>query len=229
VPRLLIVEDDPKIVQAIEKTISLARSFTTVAVHSAEQVLPAAIQHKPDLILLDVRLAGGGDGRMVLKALKDNAATRAIPVIFLTGLGAESDKVLGLNLGADDYVVKPFGAMELLARIQAVVRRYRPEPARALVEAEGLKLDPENRTAAVRGKPVRLQPREFEILLLLASQPGRALSRTYLIENSSSYGLPVNTRSLDTHIKNLRKKLGSLGRLIETVPKLGYRFGPAGA
>jgi DNA-binding response OmpR family regulator len=229
VPRLLIVEDDPKIIQAIEKTLSMAGSYTTTAVHTAEAALTAAIQYKPDVILLDVRLQGGGDGRMVLKALKANAATRAIPVIFLTGLGAESDKVLGLNMGADDYVVKPFGAMELLARLQAVVRRSRPQPSRQAVENGGLTLDPENRVAAVRGKPVRLQPREFEILLLLASQPGRALSRSYLIENSSSYGMPINTRSLDTHIKNLRKKLGAVGRLIETVPKLGYRFGAVDA
>jgi DNA-binding response OmpR family regulator len=226
-PRLLIVEDDPKIVQAIEKTLSLGQSFTAKAVNLPDQAVPAAIQYKPDVILLDVRLPGG-DGRMVLKALKENAATRAIPVIFLTGLGAESDKVLGLNMGADDYVVKPFGAMELLARIQAVVRRSRPEAPTQAVEAAGLKLDPENRTVTAKGKPVRLQPKEFEILLLLASQPGRSLSRSYLIENSSSYGLPINTRSLDTHIKNLRRKLGALGGLIETVPKLGYRFAAGG-
>jgi DNA-binding response OmpR family regulator len=226
VPRLLIVEDDPKIVEAIEKTLSLAHSFTTKTVNAPALVIPAAIQYKPDLILLDVRLPGG-DGRMVLKSLKENAATRAIPVIFLTGLCAESDKVLGLNMGADDYVTKPFGAMELLARIQAVVRRYRPDPTQQAVDVGGLRLDPENRSVHARGKNVRLQPKEFEILLLLASHPGRSLSRSYLIENSSSYGLPINTRSLDTHIKNLRKKLGPLGKLIETVPKLGYRFGAA--
>ena len=225
-PRLLIVEDDPKIVQAIEKTLSLGQAYTMKAVGTAEDALPAAQQYKPDLILLDVRLPNGGDGRMVLKALKAHAATRAIPVIFLTGMSSEGDKVLGLNLGADDYVVKPFGAMELLARIQAVVRRYRAEPGKQAISASGLKLDPDNHTASARGKKMRLQPKEFEILLLLASQPGRSLSRSYLIENSSSYGLPISTRSLDTHIKNLRKKLGPLAHLIETVPKLGYRFAP---
>jgi DNA-binding response OmpR family regulator len=227
-PRLLIVEDDPKIVAAIEKTVSLAASYTTLAVNAPDQAVSAALQYKPDVILLDVRMPGG-DGRMVLKALKANAATRHIPVIFLTGLGSEGDKVLGLNMGADDYVVKPFGAMELLARIQAVLRRSRPEPGDKIIEAAGLKLDPENRAAFVRGKALKLQPKEFEILFLLASQPGRTLSRSYLIENSSSYGMPIPTRSLDTHIKNLRKKLGALSPLIETVPKLGYRFGAARA
>ncbi len=196
-PRVLIVEDDPKIVDAVEKTLSLAPApgFVLEAVSDPNRALPAAIQLKPDLILLDVRLPGG-DGRVVLKSLKQNAATRAIPVIFLTGMSSEGDKVLGLNLGADDYVVKPFGAMELLARVQAVLRRFR---------AEG----PSEKAKAPGG---------------LAANPGRPLSRTFLIENSSSYGLPISTRSLDTHIKNLRKKLGSHARLIETVPKIGYRL-----
>lgn len=223
-PRVLIIEDDPKIIEAIEKTFSMARSYTLKAVSDPDAALPSVFEYKPDLILLDIRLPGG-DGRIILKSLKANAATRNIPVIFLTGMSSEGDKVLGLNLGADDYVVKPFGAMELLARIQAVARRYHLKPLgrRATIVA-GLRIDSENRTAALDGKPLRLQPREFEILHLLASQPGRSLTRAYLIENSSSYGMSVSTRSLDTHIKNLRKKLGRKGKLIETVPKLGYRF-----
>jgi len=222
-PRLLIVEDDPKLVAAIEKTVSLARAFVTEAVGRADLAVAAALRFKPDLILLDVKLPGG-DGRMVLRSLKENAATKSIPVIFLTGMASEGDKVVGLNLGADDYVVKPFGAMELLARIQAVVRRYAPEGPTSKVKSGGLQLDPQNRVAILNGKTLKLQPKEFEILSLLIAQAGRALTRTYLIENSSSYGMPISTRSLDTHIKNLRKKLGAHGRLIETVSKLGYRF-----
>lgn len=218
------MEDEVQIIQAIEKTMSMAKSYVMKAVSKPEEALPEAIRYRPDLILLDIRLPGG-DGRMILKSLKANAATRLIPVIFLTGMSSEGDRILGLNLGADDYVVKPFGAMELLARIQAVLRRTRPQPAaRPAPAASGLKIDPENRTAALDGKPLKLQPKEFEILSLLAEHPGRALSRSYLIENSSSYGLPVSTRSLDTHIKNIRRKLGARAGLIETVPKLGYRF-----
>jgi DNA-binding response OmpR family regulator len=223
VPRLLVVEDDPKLVSAIEKTVSLARGFVIEAVGRADAALAAALRFKPDLILLDVKLPGG-DGRMVLKSLKENAATKAIPVIFLTGMASEGDKVVGLNLGADDYVVKPFGAMELLARIQAVMRRVHPPATARKGAVAGILLDAENRAATVDGKALRLQPKEFEILGLLVGQAGRTLSRTYLIENSSSYGLPISTRSLDTHIKNLRKKLGAKAKLIETVPKLGYRF-----
>lgn len=223
-PKILIIEDDPKIVEAIEKTLSLERSYVFRWVNDPAQAVPAAIEYKPELILLDIRMPGG-DGRMVLKSLKENVSTRAIPAIFLTGLSSEGDKVLGLNLGADDYLTKPFGAMELLARIQAVLRRVQPEKeAKGELKIGSLHLDLENRSASNNGKPLKLQPKEFEILYLLASHAGRTLTRTYLIENSSSYGLPASTRSLDTHIKNIRKKLGSASKHIETLPKLGYRF-----
>lgn len=226
-PKLLVVEDDPKIIAAIEKSVALAGAYDIKAVGEADKALPEALRYKPDLILLDVRLPNGGDGRMVLKSLKENAATRGIPVIFLTGMSSEGDKVLGLNLGADDYIVKPFGAMELVARIAAVFRRYHLEPSAESKTVCGLKLDSQNRIAVLDGKTLKLQPKEFEILFLLASAPGRSLTRSYLIENSSSYGLPISTRSLDTHIKNIRKKLGAKASWIETVSKLGYRFAAA--
>jgi DNA-binding response OmpR family regulator len=226
VPRLLIVEDDPAIVKAVEKTLTLAPGFSLDWVPDPDQAVAEAIARRPDLVLLDVRLPKG-DGRVVLQALRENAATRGMPVIMLTGLASDADKVLGLNLGADDYVVKPFGAMELMARIQAVLRRAAPEGSRArAVRAAGLELDSESRSAALDGKPLSLQPREFEVLFLLASHAGKTLSREYLIENTSSYGRRVPTRSLDTHVKNLRKNLGAKGRWIKTVPKLGYRFEP---
>ena len=223
-PKVLIIEDDPKIVEAVEKTLSLGAGFSLKHISNPDQAVAAAVHYKPDLVILDIRLPGG-DGRVVLKAIKENAATRAIPVIFLTGMSREGDKVLGLNLGADDYMVKPFGAMELLARVQSVLRRGRPcAQAAGVVAVKGLKLDYENRSAALNGELLRLQPKEFDILYLLASRPGRAMSRSYLIENTSSYGMDVATRSLDTHIKNIRKKLGKKASLIETVPKMGYRF-----
>ena len=225
-PRILAVEDDRNIVEAVENTFTLVEGYSLTAVNDPNKALKAAIDLKPDLILLDIRLPGG-DGRLLLRSLKENAATNAIPVIFLTGLSSEGDKVLGLNLGADDYVVKPFSASELLARIQAVLRRTSPEPAaRTALETCGLRLDPAERTASLDGKRLDLQPKEFELLFLLASRPGRVLLRRFLIENTSSYGTDVSTRSLDTHVKNLRKKLGRKAGLLETVHKLGYRFAP---
>jgi two-component system alkaline phosphatase synthesis response regulator PhoP len=146
---------------------------------------------------------------------------------MLTGMSSEGDKVLALNLGADDYVVKPFGAMELMARIQAVLRRSGPGPASGrAASVGGLKMDSEARSAEIDGKALKLQAREFEVLFLLLSHAGKALTRQFLIENTSSYGGAVETRSLDTHIKNLRKKLGKRAGLLQTVPKVGYRLAP---
>jgi two-component system alkaline phosphatase synthesis response regulator PhoP len=225
-PRVLIIEDDPKIVEAIEKTLSMGSGFTTRWISEPAKALGEAVDSKPDLILLDVRMPGG-DGRVVLKSLKTNAATSAIPVIMLTGMSSEGDKVLALNLGADDYVVKPFGAMELLARVQALLRRAGPGGGTGrTAQAGGLVMDVESRTAILDGKPLKLQAREFEVLFLLLSHAGKALTRQFLIENTSSYGGAVETRSLDTHIKNLRKKLGRREGLLQTVSKIGYRLAP---
>lgn len=225
-PKLLIVEDDPAIVKAVEKTLTMSAGFTLEWVPDPDKAVSTAIALKPDLILLDVRLPGG-DGRVVLQALKENTSTRSIPVILLTGLAGEGDKVLGLNLGADDYVVKPFGAMELLARIQAVLRRSgSAASSEKTARAGDLVMDAERRVSTLGGRPLDLQPREFELLFLLAAHAGKTLTRDFLIENTSSYGQAVPTRSLDTHVKNLRKKLGARGAMIRTVPKFGYRLEP---
>jgi two-component system alkaline phosphatase synthesis response regulator PhoP len=225
-PRLLIVDDDPTIVRAVEKTLTLSPGFSVEWISDPDKAVSEAIARRPDLILLDVRLPEG-DGRVVLQSLRANAATRALPVILLTGLSSEADKVLGFKLGADDYVVKPFGALELMARIQAVLRRAGPVgSAGAAVSVGGLALDSSQRTAKLRGRELKLQPREFEVLFLLASHAGKTLSRDFLIENTSSYGRRVPTRSLDTHIKNLRRKLGVKAPRIRTLPKVGYRLEP---
>lgn len=219
-----MIEDDPAIVKAVEKTLTMSPGFSLDWVSDPDEAVLEAAARKPDLILLDVRLPGG-DGRVILQALKEHTATRAIPVILLTGVGSEGDKVLGLNLGADDYVVKPFGAMELMARIQAVLRRFGPGASAAKsVRVGDLILDAAERSAALDGENLRLQPREFEVLFLLAAHAGKTLTRDFLVEHTSTYGRLVPTRSLDTHIKNLRKKLGAKGRMITTVPKLGYRL-----
>ncbi|PCI36638.1 MAG: DNA-binding response regulator [Elusimicrobia bacterium] len=225
-PTILVIEDDLQIIEAIEKTVTLESSFHTESVSKPSQAVAKAVSVKPDLILLDIRLPGG-DGRHILRDLKRNAATQAIPVIFLTGMGSEGDRVLGLELGADDYVVKPFSAMELLARIKAVLRRtLPPEESGDIVEAGGVRIERESRQAYLDGKLLNLQPKEFELLFLFVSKARRALTRAYLVENSSSYGMAVPSRSVDTHIKNLRKKLGEKSVLIETIPKHGYRFNP---
>lgn len=223
---MLIVDDDPKIAQAIDKTLSLTPGFSTRWVSDPSKVLDEAVDSKPDLILLDVRLPGG-DGRVLLRNLKSNAATGSIPVIMLTGMSSDGDKVLGLNLGADDYVVKPFSPLEFLARVQAVLRRAGSgQGGGTVVRGGGLEMDSQSRVAVIEGKTLKLQPREFEVLYLLCRHAGKALTRQFLIENTSSYGGEVETRSLDTHIKNLRKKLGSRSGILQTVSKVGYRLVP---
>ena len=212
------------IAKAVEKTLTMSPGFSLDWVSDPDKAVSEAAARKPDLILLDVRLPGG-DGRVILQALKENVATRAFPVILLTGVAGEGDRVLGLNLGADDYVVKPFGALELMARIQAVLRRAGPAAGAArTARVGGLTLDAAQRSAVLDGENLRLQPREFELLFLLAAHAGKALTRDFLVEHTSGQGRPLPTRSLDTHIKNLRKKLGSQGRMITTLPKLGYRL-----
>lgn len=219
-----MIEDEAAIARAVEKTLTMAPGFALEWVSDPDKALSSAIERRPDLVLLDIRLPGG-DGRVILQALKENAATRGIPVILLTGLANEGDKVLGLNLGADDYVVKPFGAMELMARIQAVLRRAGPAAeAQKTARAGGLVLDSAERRATLDGRELALQPREFEVLFLLTAHAGKTLSREFLIEHTSGYGRAVPTRSLDTHVKNLRRKLGARGDMIRTVPKLGYRL-----
>ncbi len=221
-----MIEDEPAIARAVEKTLSMSPGFSLDWVSDPDKAVSEAVSRRPDLILLDIRLPGG-DGRVILQALRENAATRGIPVILLTGLANEGDKVLGLNLGADDYVVKPFGALELMARIQAVLRRSGPKAtAESKVRVAGLALDASERRASLDGKELALQPREFEVLFLLAAHAGKTLSREFLIEHTSGYGRSVPTRSLDTHIKNLRRKLGAKGAMIRTAPKLGYRLEP---
>lgn len=228
VPRVLLVEDDPLVEKAVRKVLSLEKGYDLVHLDKPERALAEVRARHPDIVLLDVMMPGA-DGRLVLKELKSDPGTAKIPVIMLTGLSSESDKVLGLNLGADDYITKPFGALELLARIQAALRRNSLPTQGGILQAGGVRLDPADGEAVFKGKALRLQPREFEVLRLLLSSPGKLLSRTYLIENSSSYGMAVSSRSLDTHIKNLRKKLGGGAAMIQTVPRRGYRFEPRAA
>lgn len=225
-PKILVIEDEPDLARLLQEVLSAEDSFDIKILSNSSKAMEVVSVFKPALILLDILLPGI-DGRQLLKKLKSNPSTTKIPVILLTALTSAGDKVLGLDLGAEDYIAKPFDIMELLARIRAVLRRVSPEdPTRkGILKNSGLVLDVENKTGNLNRNPLNLRPKEFEILYLLASHPGRTLTRTFLLENSSSYGMEVATRSLDTHIKNIRHKLGASGaRLIQTIPRIGYRF-----
>jgi len=224
VNKILVVEDDLSVQRAIARVLEQEGHQMKLIQRGAE-LFDAVSSFHPDLILLDIRLPES-DGRTLLTELKKRSETRRLPVILMSALGSEADRAIGLDLGADDYLTKPFGPFELAARIRACLRRQQDEPVQAVVVHGPLSIDALNRTVKVGKKAVDLQPREFEILFLLAKNPRRLLTRALLHESTSPFGAETSSRSLDTHMKNLRKKLGPLARWIETVPKMGYRFHP---
>ncbi len=177
----------------------------------------------PALILLDVMLPGE-DGISLLKRLKASPATRGIPVIMATAKGAEYDKITGLDLGADDYLVKPFGMMEMVARIKAVLRRAGGIPEEAVLTLGGLTINAQEHTVRAEGKDVSLTLKEFQMLKLLASRPGMVFTRDRLLSEIWGIEYGGETRTVDVHIRTLRQKLGPLGELIQTVRGVGYKM-----
>ena len=177
----------------------------------------------PELVLLDVMLPGE-DGVSLLRRMKASPNFRDIPVVMATARGAEYDKIQSLDLGADDYLVKPFGVMEMVSRVKAVLRRCRPQETGHVLSAGGISLDPERRTVTVEGQRVQLTYKEFELLRLFLSRPGMAFARAQLYTQVWDMAYMDARRTLDMHIRTLRQKLGNCGRLIETVRNVGYRL-----
>ncbi len=223
------VEDDAGIrelvVYTLQNTGMEARGFSDGA------ALTAALRGaKPDLILLDIMLPGE-DGISILRRLRSLPDTAAIPVILLTAKNTEYDKVIGLDSGADDYIAKPFGMMELVARIRAVLRRSQDKLLSAdshPLTAGAISIDERAHTVCVSGRDVQLTLKEYQLLVLLMKNQGAVLTRDVLLENIWGYGSESETRTVDVHIRTLRQKLGDSGALIETVRGVGYRTGAAG-
>ena len=218
-----IVEDDGSIRELIAATLEAA-GHEVRAFESGTALFAHPDFAKADLYLLDIMLPDM-DGYRVLEKLKKSTDA---PVIFLTAKGEEIDKATGLQLGADDYVTKPFGVLELLARVKAVTRRYRKTNPRTVMEFVNLKIDSESKTAVVFDKPVKLTYKEFELLMYLAQNRNKVLSREQIL--SSVWGFDfdgITTRTVDIHIKTLRQKLGDNADkplFIETVRGYGYKF-----
>ncbi len=221
---ILAVDDEADILELLEYNLSES-GYRVTCVATGEKAVEAARTGSPDLVLLDLMLPGI-DGLDVCRTLKTDEATAAIPIIMLTAKGGESDIIVGLELGADDYVIKPFSPRVLLARIRTVLRR-RSVPS---VDGDGtikrgdISIDPERREVVVMKKPVELSFTEFEVLRLLARRPGRVYTRGQIIDAVKGVGYPVTDRSVDVQIAGLRKKLGRRGGVIETVRSVGYRF-----
>ncbi len=224
--QVLVVEDERDIAELIRHTLERGGDITVEIVASGDAALTATAAQPPDLILLDLNLPVIS-GLEVCRLLRGRPVTKHVPIIMLTARTSENDRVIGLDLGADDYVTKPFSTRELAARVRAALRRRRGEgdtPAPAIYRGQHLLADFEAVNISVDGEEIRLTRREFELLRYLVENRNRVLSRDRLLERVWGYDRLVETRSVDVHVGRLRSKLGAAGRQIETVVGLGYRF-----
>jgi two-component system phosphate regulon response regulator PhoB len=222
--KILVIEDDEDIRELICYNLK-REGYQTVAAAAGEEGLKAARSHLPDIIILDLMLPGI-DGLEVCKILKNESKTKNIPIVMLTAKGDETDIVTGLEVGADDYIVKPFSPKVLIARIRALLRRKSDEPIdeTAIIKVHDLVIHPGRHEVLIKGKPVELTLTEFLILQYLARHPGWAYSRYDIVNAVRGENAVVTDRSVDVQIAGLRKKLGPAGVYIETVRGVGYRF-----
>ncbi len=216
------VEDDASI-RDIELYTLRSTGFEARGFEDGGAFLAAMETERPELVLLDVMLPGI-NGVELLRRMKASARFADIPVIMATAKGAEYDKIQSLDLGADDYLVKPFGMMEMVSRVKAVLRRCQPAPAARQLTAGGLTVDLEERTVTADGERVCLTYKEFELLRLFLSRPGVAFTREQLLSGVWGVDYTGETRTVDMHIKTLRQKLGGYGAGIATVRNVGYRW-----
>ncbi|NUN94595.1 MAG: response regulator [Candidatus Omnitrophica bacterium] len=221
---ILVVEDEEDILELVEYNLA-KNGFRVSAVSSGEAALRAIQSDPPDLVLLDLMLPGV-DGLEVCKLLKSDSRTAKIPVVMLTAKGEESDIITGLELGADDYIAKPFSPKVLIARVRTVLRRRTadaPEEG-SIIRIHDLYIHPGRHEVLVADRPVELTFTEFRILHLLARRPGWVFTRSQIVDSVRGVDYPVTDRAVDVHIVGLRKKLGQSGGYIETVRGVGYRL-----
>ena len=216
------VEDDSS-TRDIEVYALTSTGFEAKGFEDGDSFWNALQSEKPELIVLDVMLPGK-DGVNLLKLMKSSEEFREIPVIMATAKGSEYDKIQSLDLGADDYLVKPFGIMEMVSRVKAVLRRCKPVKETKLLKLDGLVLNPDEHTVTVDGERIVLTYKEYELLYLFLSQPGIAFTREQLLSSVWNTEYLGETRTVDMHIRTLRQKLGVYGNMIETVRNVGYRL-----
>ncbi|GMU67347.1 MAG: DNA-binding response regulator MtrA [Acidobacteriota bacterium] len=221
--RILVVEDEPDIAEVLKFNLEKA-AFEVDVERRGDAALEAIRKQPPDLIVLDLMLPGL-DGLEVTRALKRDATTSRIPLVMLTAKGEEVDRIVGLELGADDYIPKPFSPREVVLRIKAVLRRHAGEEEPGdRVEVAGITLDAAAHRVEVRGKEVQLTATEFRLLKVLMERQGRVQTRSRLLSDVWGYAEDVDSRTVDTHVRRLRRKLGPVADRIETVIGVGYRL-----
>ncbi len=220
---VLVIDDEPELVKLIDYNLTKA-GYLVLTAKDGEAGLAAARRHAPDLAILDVMMPGL-DGFEVCKRLRQDPGTSALPILMLTAKAEEADRVLGLELGADDYLTKPFGVRELQARVKALLRRAEAQGVSSEVLRVGkITVDASRRVVTAGGKEVALTATEFNLLRALAERRGRVISREDLISLARGEDVAVVDRTVDVHVAALRRKLGRFGELIETVRGVGYRL-----
>ena len=222
--RIYCVEDEENIRELIVYALK-SNGFDADGFEDGNEFAKALETSIPDLVLLDIMLPGE-DGLQILERLRKNPKTKDIPVIIISAKTSEFDKVKGLDLGADDYITKPFGVMELISRVKALLRRTAAiAQSTAEISYKDIVLDYDKRTVMVKGQPVHLTYKEFELLYYLLSNTGIVLTRNNIMNHVWGYDFEGETRTVDVHIRSLRQKLGESGKVIKTVRNVGYKVG----
>jgi two-component system phosphate regulon response regulator PhoB len=221
---ILVVDDEEDILELVRHHLK-REGYEVQCADSGEKALQAARNNPVDLIVLDLMLPGI-DGLEVARTLKNDPRTKHIPVLMLSAKGEESDVVTGLELGADDYITKPFSPRILIARTRAIIRRSDNEPPNetTMIRVHDIEIHPGRRSVTIQGQPVTLTYTEFQVLSILARRPGWVFTRSQIVDMVRGDDYPVTDRSVDVQIVGLRKKLGRCGDYIETVRGVGYRF-----
>ena len=223
--RILLIEDEPDIAEVLQYNLE-KEGFAVETAQRGDAGLEAVRRDAPDLILLDLMLPGI-DGLELTRLLKRDAATARLPIVMLTARGEEVDRIVGLELGADDYISKPFSPREVVLRVKAVLRRLQPEAADSdLLSVGAIELDAAAHQLRVRGREVPLTATEFRLLKLLMERCGRVQTRGQLLSDVWGYAEDIDSRTVDTHVRRLRRKLGPEADRIETVIGVGYRLRP---
>jgi len=220
---ILIIEDEKDIIDLIAYHLKQS-GFSVLSALDGPSGLELAIKNRPSLVILDLMLPGM-DGKDICRSLKSNSLTQSIPILMLTAKTEEMDRVIGFELGADDYMTKPFSPRELVLRVKAILRRKEgPQEGEKVIRIGDLLIDIDRHHVSIKNKPIQLTSTEFKLLLELASKRGRVQTRVNLLDRVWGYTYEGYARTVDTHIRRLREKLGPLGDYIETLRGVGYRF-----
>jgi two-component system alkaline phosphatase synthesis response regulator PhoP len=225
-PRILVVDDDKQIVRLVQSYLERA-SYQVLTAYDGETALHTIRRERPDLVVLDLMLPNR-DGWEVTRTIRGDPNLAGLPIIMLTARVEDTDKIVGLELGADDYIAKPFNPHEVVARVRAVLRRVMGAPAASrIIQVGGLRMDVDRHEVTLDGSPLELTPTEFDLLKLLMEQRGHAFTRMELVEKGLGYSFEGLDRTIDSHIKNLRRKIEpnpGQPTYIETVYGVGYRL-----